>query len=148
MKQVQRGDTVKVHYTGRLDDGTVFDTSQDRDPLEVKIGGSEMIRGFQDGVLGMSVGSSKTFKVVADDAYGPRNEKLIAMLDHDRFPEDMEPTVGQRLQIVQTDNRKIFATVTAISDSGVTIDANHFLAGKDLTFDIHLIAINVPTPKT
>lgn len=141
MKRAQRGDTVHVLYTGRLDDGTVFDSSQGQDPLEFKIGGSEIIRGLQDGVVGMSVGNSKTFKVTADDAYGPRVEKLVAVLDPERFPADMQPTVGQRLQLVQTDNRKIFATVKAISDSGVTIDANHFLAGKDLTFDIHLVAI-------
>jgi len=141
MKRAQRGDTVHVRYTGRLDDGTVFDSSQGEEPLEFKIGGSEIIRGLQDGVIGMSVGHSKTFKVTADDAYGPRVEKLVAVLDSDRFPADMQPTVGQRLQLVQTDNRKIFATVKAISDAGVTIDANHFLAGKDLTFDILLVAI-------
>jgi len=141
MRQAQRGDTVQVHYTGKLDDGTVFDSSQDRDPAEFKLGGSQMIRGLQDAVIGMCVGDSKTSKIVADDAYGPRVEKLVTELDHDRFPEDMKPTVGQRLQLVQTDSRKVFATVKAISDSGVTIDANHFLAGKDLTFDIHLVAI-------
>jgi peptidylprolyl isomerase len=141
MKQARRGDTVQVHYTGKLDDGTVFDTSQDRDPLEFKIGGSEMIRGLQNGVIGMSVGDSKTFKVIADEAYGPRIEKLVAVLDPERFNADMQPSVGQRLQLVQTDNRRIFATVKAVSDSGVTIDANHFLAGKDLAFDVHLVAI-------
>lgn len=141
MRKAQRGDTVQVHYTGKLDDGTVFDSSQDQDPAEFKLGGSQMIRGFQEGVIGMSVGDSKTFRVVADEAYGPRVEKLVTELDHDRFPENMKPEVGQRLQLVQTDSRKVFATVKAISPSGVIIDANHFLAGKDLTFDIHLVAI-------
>jgi len=141
MEQAQRGDTVKVHYTGKLDDGTVFDTSEGKDPLEFKIGTNQIIHGFQNSVIGMAVGDSKTVNVDVDEAYGPRDEKLIAVIDHERFPDDMQPEVGQRLQLVQTDDRKIFATVTAISESGVTIDANHFLAGKDLTFDIQLIAI-------
>lgn len=141
MEQAQRGDTVKVHYTGKLDDGTVFDTSEGKDPLEFKIGTNKIISGFQNGVVGMVVGDSKTVNIPADDAYGPRNEKLVAVIGHERFPEEMQPEIGQRLQLVQQDDRKIFATVTGISESGVTIDANHFLAGKDLTFDIELVEI-------
>ena len=141
MEQAQRGDTVKVHYTGKLDDGTVFDSSTGREPLEFQIGTNQIIHGFQDGVVGMAVGDSKTVNVVSDEAYGPRDEKLVAVIDHDRFPESMEPEIGQRLQLVQTDDRKVFATVTAVSESGVTIDANHLLAGKNLTFDIQLVAI-------
>jgi len=141
MGQAQRGDTVKVHYTGKLDDGTVFDTSEGRDPLEFKIGTNEIIHGFQEGVIGMTVGDSKTVNVVADEAYGPRDEKLVAVIEPERFPDDLQPEVGQRLQLVQTDDRKVLATVTEVSDTGVTIDANHVLAGKDLTFDIQLVAI-------
>lgn len=141
MEQAQRGDTVKVHYTGKLDDGTVFDTSEGRDPLEFKIGTNEIIHGFQKGVIGMTVGDSKTVNVVVDEAYGPRDEKLVAVIEHERFPDDLQPEVGQRLQLVQTDDRKVLATVTEVSDAGVTIDANHVLAGKDLTFDIQLVAI-------
>lgn len=141
MEQAKRGDTVKVHYTGKLDDGTVFDSSEGKDPLEFKIGTNQIISGFQDGVVGMAVGDSKTINVPVDDGYGPRYEKLVAVIDHERFPEEMRPEIGQRLQLVQADQRKILATVTAISESGVTIDANHLLAGKDLIFDVELVAI-------
>jgi peptidylprolyl isomerase len=142
VEHAQRGDRVKVHYTGKLDDGTVFDTSEGRDPLEFQLGATyEIIKGFHDGVIGMTVGDSRTVNVPVDDAYGPRDEKLVAVIDRERFPAEMQPEIGQRLQLVQTDDRKIFATVMAISESGVTIDANHFLAGKDLTFDIELVAI-------
>lgn len=141
MKQAERGDTVEVHYTGKLDDGTVFDTSEGREPLKFTIGGSELIRGFQNGVVGMSVGDTKTINVIADEAYGPHLDKLVVGLERERFPKDLEPKVGQRLQLVQPDNRKVLATVTAVSDSEVTLDANHILAGKDLVFDIHMVAI-------
>lgn len=141
MEQAKRGDTVKVHYTGKLDDGTVFDSSEGKDPLEFKIGTNQIISGFQHGVVGMAVGDAKTINVPVDDAYGPRDEKLVAVIGHERFPQEMRPEIGQRLQLVQADQRKIFATVRAISESGVTIDANHLLAGKDLIFDIELVAI-------
>lgn len=89
----------------------------------------------------MTVGATKTVNVPADDAYGPRDDKLVAVIDYEHFPDEIQPEIGQRLQLVHSDDRKILATVTGISESGVTIDANHLLAGKDLTFDIELVAI-------
>jgi FKBP-type peptidyl-prolyl cis-trans isomerase 2 len=141
MAQAKMGDTVKVHYTGKLEDGTVFDTSIDRDPLQFTIGEGELIPGFEQAVVGMNPGESKTTKVPADKAYGPHREEMVLVVDRNQFPVDLQPKVDQRLQIRQEDGRIIVVTVTDVSESSVTLDANHPLAGKDLTFDIRLIEI-------
>ncbi|HID96064.1 MAG TPA: peptidylprolyl isomerase [Candidatus Latescibacteria bacterium] len=141
MAQAKNGDTVKVHYTGKLEDGTVFDTSINRDPLQFTIGGGQLIPGFEQAVVGMNPGESKTAKVPADKAYGPHLEEMVLVVDRNQFPVDLKPEVGQQLQSRQPDGRTFVVTVTDVSESSVTLDANHPLAGKDLIFDIQLIEI-------
>ncbi len=142
MAQAQLGDRVKVHYTGRLDDGTVFDSSIITDPLEFTIGEREVVPGFEEAVIGMSPGESKNVKIPVDKAYGPRREDMTIVVDRDKFPPDIEPEVGQQLEIRQREDGQTFpVTVTDVSESSVTLDANHQLAGKDLTFDIQLLEI-------
>jgi FKBP-type peptidyl-prolyl cis-trans isomerase 2 len=141
MAQAKHGDTVRVHYTGKLDDGTVFDTSVDRDPLEFTIGEGQIIPGFEEAVVGMNPGESKTITVLADEAFGPYREEMVLVVDRSQFPVDLEAKVGEHLQIGQADGRITVVTVTEISESSVTLDANHPLAGKDLTLDIQLIEI-------
>lgn len=141
MPQAKKSDTVKVHYTGKLDDGTIFDSSAEGDPLEFTIGEGQVIPGFEDAVVGMEARESKTVKIPSDQAYGPHHEDMVVKIDRDRFPDNLDPHVGQQLQIPQPDGRRIFVTVTEINESNVTLDANHPLAGKDLTFDIKLVEI-------
>jgi FKBP-type peptidyl-prolyl cis-trans isomerase 2 len=141
MAQVKYGDTVKVHYTGKLEDGTIFDSSINRDPLEFTMGKGQVIPGFEQALIGMNPGESKTTKIPADEAYGPHRKEMVLVVERDRFPEHLEPEVDQQLQIRQANGRTILVTVTDVSESSVTLDANHPLAGKDLTFDIQLIEI-------
>ncbi len=141
MAQAKEGDTVKVHYTGKLEDGEIFDTSQDGDPLEFKIGGGQVISGFEQGVVGMNEGASKTVEIPSDEAYGPHHQELVIEIEMDQFPEDLDPEVGQQFKMRQPDDRTIIVAVTEITEDSVTLDANHPLAGKDLTFDIQLIKI-------
>jgi len=141
MVQAKGGDTVKVHYTGKLDDGTIFDSSKDRDPLQFIIGEGRVIPGFEQAVVGMNPGESKTATVAANEAYGPHLKEMVVVVDRKEIPEHLEPKVGQQLEIRQEDDRTIVVTVSDVSESSVTLDANHPLAGKDLTFDIQLIEI-------
>ncbi len=141
MAQSKNGDTVKVHYTGKLEDGTVFDSSVKRDPLQFTLGEGLLIPGFEQAVLGMSPGESKTVEVSADQAYGPHREEMVMDVDRQEFPSHFQPEVGQQLQIPQSDGRMIRLTVTDVSEQMVTLDANHPLAGRDLTFDIQLLEI-------
>jgi peptidylprolyl isomerase len=137
----KRGDTVKVHYTGKLDDGTVFDSSVNQEPLEFTIGTGGIIPGFENAVLGMSPGDSKTEHIPADQAYGPYVEEMVVTVDRQQLPAGIQPEVGQQFQIQQSPDQIIPVIVTDVSDSKVTLDANHPLAGEDLTFDIELVAI-------
>ncbi len=141
MTQAKHGDTVKVHYTGKLDDGTVFDSSSDRDPLEFTIGSGNIIPGFERAVVGMTPGDSKTETIPTDDAYGPYMEEMVVTIDRQQMPAEMEPEVGQQLHIQQPDGNVLPVIVTDVSSSTVTLDANHPLAGEDLTFDIRLVEI-------
>jgi len=141
MAQAKLGDTVKVHYTGKLDDGTVFATSTKREPFRFVIGGERIIPGFEEAVIGMSPGESKTMEVPADNAFGPYYEELVRTIERNKFPEDLEPEVGQRLNLSESDGREIVVTVSDLSESSVTLDANHPLAGEDLVFDIRLVEI-------
>jgi peptidylprolyl isomerase len=141
MAEARDGDTVKVHYTGKLDDGTVFDTSTDRDPLQFTIGERQVIPGFEKAIIGMNPGESKTTKVPADKAYGPHQKERVMVVDRGQLPVDLKPKVGQQLQSRQADGRTIRVTVTEVSESRVTLDANHPLAGKNLTFDVQLVEI-------
>jgi peptidylprolyl isomerase len=141
MAQANHGDTVKVHYTGKLKDGTVFDTSVDHDPLQFTIGEGQIISGFEQAVVGMNPGESKTIKVPTDEAYGPHREEMVLVVDRNQLPVDLIPEVGQQLQSSQPDGQTIVVTVTDVSESSVKLDANHPLAGKDLIFDIQLVEI-------
>ena len=141
MTQAKTGDSVKVHYTGKRDDGAIFDSSVDRDPLEFTLGGGQVIPGFEEAVVGMSLNDSKTVTIPADQAYGPHNPEMVVTVDRDRFPDDVEPQVGQQLQMRQEGDRVIVVTVRNVSEAGVELDANHPLAGKDLTFEIQLVEL-------
>ncbi|PMB01015.1 peptidylprolyl isomerase [Fischerella thermalis CCMEE 5268] len=142
MGQAKLGDTVKVHYTGKLDDGTVFDTSVEREPLQFSIGEGLVIPGFEQAVVGMTPGESKRTNIPADEAYGPYRPELVMVVDKERIPTDVSVEVGQMLQISQSNGQAIPVVVTEVSDSQITLDANHPLAGQELIFDIQLIQIN------
>jgi len=137
----ENGDTVKVDYTGTLSDGTVFDSSADREPLEFTVGAGTMIEGFDRAVLGMKPGDSKTVDIPADEAYGQYRDDLVFEVDRGELPPDMDPQVGDRLVMTQSNGQQIPVTVTAVDESTVTMDANHQLAGEDLTFEIELVEI-------
>ena len=141
MAQAKTGDTVKVHYTGKLDDGTVFDTSADREPLQFTIGEGQLIQDFEQAIVGMNPGDSKTVQILSDNAYGPHHEEMIMVVERNQFPDDLEPKVDQMLQVRQQDGQTYTVKVTDVSEANVTLDANHPLAGKDLTFDIRLAEI-------
>jgi peptidylprolyl isomerase len=141
MMQAKQGDTVNVHYTGKLEDGTVFDSSRDRHPLQFVLGKGQVITGFEQAVVGMNTGESKTVNIPMDQAYGPRRSDMIVTMDRSQLPADLNPRVGQRLELTQMDDETILVTVTDITESSMTLDANHPLAGKTLTFDIELVGI-------
>lgn len=140
MLQAKSGDTVRVHYTGTLNDGTVFDSSRGQDPLEFQLGGGQVIPGFDDAVTGMAVGEERTVTIPAAEAYGPHRSDLTVDVDRGQLPDDMEPTVGQQLQ-VSRGGQNFRVTVAAVSSETVTLDANHPLAGEDLTFALELVEI-------
>ncbi len=141
MTQAKKGDTVNVHYTGKLADGTVFDTSRNRHPLQFTIGKSQVISGFEQAVIGMNPGESKTARIPVDQAYGPRQNDRIVTVERTQLPPGLNPLVGQRLELTQSDNQRILVTVSAMTDTTLTLDANHPLAGRDLFFDIELVKI-------
>lgn len=138
MAQAKSGDTVKVHYTGKFADGTVFDSSLDREPLEFAIGEGQVIPGFEQAVEGMNTGDTKTVTIPAAEAYGPVNEEMVMEVDRSEFPDDLKPEVGDQLQMTQPDGETFIVSVTNADDTTVTLDANHPLAGKDLIFEIKL----------
>lgn len=141
MAEARHGDTVRVHYTGRLADGTVFDTSLGQEPLEFTLGAGQVILGFEEAVVGMNPGESKTVEVSAEQAYGPHREELVLEVDRRQVPPDLDLEVGQQLVLRQAPGQLIRVMVTNLSESSVTLDANHPLAGKDLTFEIQLMEI-------
>jgi peptidylprolyl isomerase len=139
--KAKEGDLVKVHYTGKLKDESVFDSSQNGEPLEVTLGSGQVIPSFEKAVIGMSVGDSKTFEIAAAEAYGSYRDELVVEIDKERIPEDLSVEVGQQLVLRQTEGPPIRVMVTDMSDQSVTLDANHPLAGEDLTFEVQLIEI-------
>ena len=141
MAQAKSGDTVKVHYTGKLEDGTTFDSSVDSNPLEFTIGGGQIIKGFEEGVVGMAEGDSKKVEIPFAEAYGPHREEMVVEVDKEQFPDHLTPEVGQELELRQEDGQSLIVVITNVTDENVTLDANHPLAGKDLTFDIELVEI-------
>lgn len=141
MAQAKAGDKVKVHYTGKLDDGTVFDSSAGRDPLEFTVGAGQMIKGFDTGVNGMNVGESKTVKIPSEEAYGQHRDEMVIEVPKTELPPDMEVTPGDQLQMQHQSGQVVLVTVTDVDDEKITLDGNHPLAGKDLTFDIELVEV-------
>ena len=139
--QAKSGDVVRVHYTGKLDDGTVFDSSIGREPLQFTIGNGQVIPGFEQAVVGMKPSESITVKIPVAEAYGPYREELVFTRDRSAFPADLALEVGQQLHMSLPDGSEVFVLVTGVSESVVTLDANYPLAGKDLTFDIELLDI-------
>lgn len=142
MKQAENGNTIKIHYTGKLDDGTVFDSSKEREPLEFKLGEGGLIKGFEDAVLGMSVGDTKTIRIAADQAYGVYRDDLVMSVSKTQFPPDIDPKEGVMLCLRHPDGGTIDAMITEVREDSVTLDANHPLAGKDLTFDLEMVEIS------
>ncbi len=145
MEQVKKGDTIKVHYHGTLADGSIFDSSTGRDPLEFEVGGGMVIEGFDNGVLGMAVGDKRTVDIPAEQAYGPKNDDMVMEFPIDRFPTDMVPEVGMQLNMSNNEGEQFPVVIVEVSDEFVLLDANHPLAGKDLIFDLELVSI---TPKS
>ena len=141
MSQAKSGDTVRIHYTGTLDDGTEFDSSAGREPLEFSLGGGQVIPGFDSAVTGMSVGDSKTVTIAPDDGYGPRHEQLVQQVPKSTLPEDIEPAVGMHLQSQTPDGQVMNLVVVEVAEESITLDANHPLSGQALTFAIELVEI-------
>ena len=141
MAQVTQGDTVRVHYTGKLEDGTIFDSSINREPLEFTIGEGRLLPDFETGVMGMNPGDSKTINISCEKAYGPYRDEMLISLKREQIPENLDVEVNQPLQLVREDGQQIMVTVAEISESTVTLDANHPLAGQDLNFELQLVEI-------
>ncbi len=142
MQQAKKGDTVRVHYTGKLTSGEQFDSSAGREPLEFEVGAGMMIKGFDDAVVGMAVGDKKTINILPGEAYGERNHEMIFDFPKSNFPDDMIPEVGMQLMMNNGAGQQFQVTIAAIKEDTVVLDANHFLAGKELVFDIEMVEID------
>jgi peptidylprolyl isomerase len=138
-EQLKKGDTARVHYTGRLEDGQVFDSSEGGDPLEFQVGAGEVIAGFDEGVEGMQVGEKKTIEIEADNAYGQRSDALVQSVSRADLNIDTEPQVGMNLVLQLPDGNQIPVAITNVTPDSVTLDANHPLAGQKLIFDVELM---------
>ena len=145
-EQVKKGDKVKVHYHGRLNDGTTFDSSEGRQTLEFEVGSGMVIQGFDDGVTGMSVGEKKTVTNPSGEAYGPRQDDMVIQFPKANFPADITPEEGMTLQMHGENGQELPVVITAINEDTITLDANHPLAGKELIFDIELVDLKGKSP--
>lgn len=141
MQQVKKGDKIKIHYHGRLNDGTVFDSSNGRQPLEFEVGSGMVIPGFDAGVTGMSVGEKKTINIPFMEAYGPVQNEMIIEFPKTNFPAEMKPEVGMQLNMSNQSGQQFPVVIKEIKDEVIVLDANHPLAGKDLIFDLELVEI-------
>lgn len=142
---VKSGDTVRVHYRGTLDDGTLFDSSEGRDPLEFSVGAGQVIPGFEEAVTGMEIGQNKTVTIDASDAYGPVHEELSHTVSREDFASD--PYVGGMVNLISPDGVELVGRITAIDGDLITLDFNHPLAGERLTFEIELVDVESgPSP--
>lgn len=142
MSQAQNGSTVKVHYTGTLEDGTQFDSSHGRDPLELTIGEGTVIPGFEASIVGMEPGDTKQVKLEPHEAYGDRHEQLVQTIQRSQIPPELELQVGQQLQAKGPDGNVVVVTVSDLADDTVTLDGNHPLAGKTLNFEIEMVEVS------
>lgn len=141
MQQVQNGDVVRVHYTGKLLNGEEFDSSVKREPLEFTVGAGQMIKGFDAAMPGMAVGDRKTINIPADDAYGERSDEAIIEFPKENVPPDMKLEPGMALTLTDQQGQPVPVTVVEVKDDVIIFDANHFLAGQELVFDIELVEI-------
>jgi FKBP-type peptidyl-prolyl cis-trans isomerase 2 len=141
MSKAENGNKVKVHYKGSFDDGTVFDSSEGREPLEFELGSGQVIPGFNKNIEGMELNEKKTIKISSQEAYGEKRDELIMDFPKTEFPNDINPEVGQQLQMQNQEGQVFNVLVTGVSGETVTLDANHPLAGKNLNFDIELVEI-------
>ncbi|MFC4216124.1 peptidylprolyl isomerase [Pseudophaeobacter arcticus] len=141
MTEVKNGDTVRIHYTGTLADGSVFDSSEGRDPLEFTVGSGQVIAGMDAGLPGMRVGDKKRLEIPADEAYGPLNPEARQAIPREGIPDGIPLELGTQLQMQSPEGHVLPVTVVEVTEATVTLDANHPLAGKDLTFDIELVSI-------
>ncbi|MBA7712362.1 FKBP-type peptidyl-prolyl cis-trans isomerase SlyD [subsurface metagenome] len=141
MAQAKAGNRVKINFTGTLEDGSVFANSADSEPLEFKLGEGKIIPGIESAVEGMNVGESKTVKVPPEQAYGQRHDELVEEVGRDKFPKDVEPQVGQQFEVPQQEGQPMVIRVVDVSEQTVTLDGNHPLAGRDLTFELELLEI-------
>ena len=141
MSEAKKDNIVKVHYIGKLDNGQVFDTSKEREPLEFKIGEGRLIPGFENGVVGMKLDEMKTIKIPSAEAYGDKKSELMVEVSKKQLPEDLTPEVGMELVSRGQDGREQIVKIAEINPDTIVIDANHPLAGEDLTFEIKLVEI-------
>lgn len=141
MANIKEGDTVKVHYTGKIADGTVFDSSKEREPLEFTIGEGKLIPGFEKAVVGMNEGETNTVTIPIEEAYGEKRDDMVVDVEKSQIPEDIDPEVGQQLQIQQQDGGAIPVVITDVTGDSVKLDANHPLAGQELTFEIEVVEV-------
>ena len=140
--QVKKGDTVRVHYTGKLTSGEQFDSSAGREPLEFEVGAGMMIKGFDDAVVGMAIGDKKTVTLQPADAYGERFDEMLIEFPRSNFPQDMTPEVGMQLMMNNGAGQQFPVTITEVQEELVVLDGNHMLAGKELVFDIEMVEID------
>lgn len=141
MAEAKEGDEVQVHYTGKLEDGTVFDTSEDGEPLSFTVGEERVIPGFEEAVTGMEPGESKTTEVDPEQAYGEHREDMVMEMEKDQIPNEVDPEVGQQLQLRLENGQTVPVLITALGEDTVTIDANHPLAGRKLIFEIEVVDV-------
>ena len=141
MAPVKQGDTITVNYTGKLPDGTIFDSSVGRQPIVFTLGKGKLIAGFEKAVIGMSAGQKKTVVIPFAEAYGERRQNAVVEMERKNFPANFAPQIGQRLELTQEDDSNLLVTVAGLTDTHIKLDANHPLAGKDLTFEIELLSI-------
>lgn len=141
MAQAKSGDKVKVHYTGTLNNGQVFDSSKERDPLEFTLGTGMVIAGFDAAVTGLEPGETVTKTIPVNEAYGPYQEEMVADIEKQNIPADFELEIGQRLQMQTPSGEAMAVTITDMKEGVVTLDGNHPLAGQDLTFELELVEI-------
>ncbi len=146
MQQVKKGDKIKVHYHGRLKDGTSFDSSEGREPLAFEVGSGMVISGFDKGVTGMTVGEKKTITIPVEEAYGLTNEEMFMEVPKSNFPPDLKPEIGLQLTMSDESGNQFPVTIAEVKDDVIILDANHPLAGEDLIFDLELMEIEGNKP--
>lgn len=142
MEQVKSGDKINVHYTGRLTDGTLFDSSEGREPLEFQVGSGMVIKGFDEGVMGMTIGEKKIVHIPVEEAYGEMDSSYLAVFNKEEIPSDIPYEVGMQLNMHQDGTGQVMPVIVVeVTEKTITLDANHPLAGKDLIFDLELVSI-------